>query len=235
MSQEQWVSAAGASSQWSRFEMISDNLANLSTYGYKANRTSYRASTPTGHKHGEMFAAQAGTWRDMRQGELESTGESFDFALRGNGFFTVQTATGTMLTRDGRFTLDQQGFVTTLDGNRVLGVDGEIALSPEQQISVDRDGNISDQTGTHVGRLQVAIAEATPVGHGLWQPNTPLVNAWELERAPQVEQGARERSNVDPIAMMVELVQAGRFFETFQKALQNSHDLDKRINRLGEG
>jgi flagellar basal body rod protein FlgG len=134
-----------------------------------------------------------------------------------------------MLTRDGNFRRDSQGQLVTSDGHALMGESGPIQLPEGETFEVAGDGRVMGSVSGEIDRLKLVDApNATQRGASLWDPG-------DVTRAatPEVIQGALEGSNVDPVGLMVELVEAHRHFEAQQRVMQASDEMDARLNRSG--
>jgi flagellar basal-body rod protein FlgF len=147
-------------------DVIANNLANAATPGFKREAAKFEefiiqvrpAEDQTGPQS-LSFVKDAGVMRDLGQGELTTTGATLDFAINGKGFFTVQTPAGMRYTRDGHFTLDQNGQLVTSNGYPVQGDGGAITITPDDgDINVGPDGTVSsvrNGTSNQIGKLQI--------------------------------------------------------------------------------
>ncbi|MFN4295536.1 MAG: flagellar basal-body rod protein FlgF [Brevundimonas sp.] len=223
-------------------DIVANNIANADTTGFKVEQL--MVGTEIGQRarnHGirpsASFVLDNGVGRDFGQGSLRQTGRTLDFAIEGEGaFFTVETAQGEAYTRDGAFTLDPEGRLTTQAGHAVLGDGGEIILDPALgAVAVAEDGTIS-QDGQPVGRLNTVRFALLSVlekgGDGLYR-NT--ANEAPLEANDvQVRQGMLEGSNVNTILEITSLIEISRAYERASKMIENQNDLSKRaVERLG--
>ena len=230
MSREIYVGLSGASSSWTHLETLSNNLANVSTPGFKQGRMAFKVEGPTEHELGEVYALPTEVRHDMNDGALQQTGNPLDFAIQGRGYFQVQAPTGeTYLTRAGRFTLNADNELVTSSGHRLLSDGGPLVVPEGEELIVGLDGAVRGSVSGEIGAITLVDGPVTPAGGTLWQPTGP---AQQLEEV-HIEQGAIERSNVDPLVSMVELVEATRYFEAYQKVMQASDEADNRLNRLG--
>jgi flagellar basal-body rod protein FlgG len=168
---------------------------------------------------------------DLSDGALKRTDNPFDFAVQGEGFFTVQDASGNQyLTRDGRFHLNEERQLVNSQGMTLLGDGGPVELQREDQLRVTDDGRLVGSQSGEFGRLQISnAASVSRAGRNLFTAEGPL----QTVENPKVQQGALEESNTDPLATMVELVQATRYFEAYQKAMQASDEADGKLLRQG--
>jgi flagellar basal-body rod protein FlgF/flagellar basal-body rod protein FlgG len=219
-------------------ELAANNLANISTTGYKAQREFYKSLTATldnSHQRQLSTLNQAinnygvlgGSRVDVQPGMLERTGNDLDVALEGSGFFVVQTKAGLRYTRNGNFRLDVDGQLVTARGDIVMGDQGPIQI-PSGSVSISPDGTISSQ-GAVVDRLDtVDFAPGTvfvPEGNSTYKAATgsptPAVD-------PRVRQGMLEASNMNSITGTIGLIMIQRQTQLFEQALSIFHnDFDK--------
>ncbi len=207
-------------------DTIANNLANVSTVGFRAehNRFSSILTNAGGGASSALdqainnFGILGGTSLDGTQGALQKTGNDLDVGIEGPGYFVVQTNDGPMYTRNGAFQVSSKGQLVTSTGDAVMGDKGVISVPPGT-VSISPDGTISSN-GAVTGKLKVvefpAGTELTTQGSTYYAapPNTAAAAT-----SSSVRQGALESSNVNPIASMVELVNAQRSAEMMQRAL----------------
>ncbi|MBL6454111.1 flagellar hook-basal body complex protein [Belnapia sp. T6] len=203
------------SSQLRATQVMANNIANADTPGFRAERPVFASHMVRAGSRGELaYAVDRATWRSMAPGPLATTGNPLDLALRGDGFFAIETPRGERYTRAGRFTLDATGRLTDSDGNTVLSADGtSLTFAPgDTRIEVLGDGSVRSENGP-VGQLRiVGFADPQrlrPEGARLFaatDPPQPLAR-------PQVVQGAVEGSNVSPIAEITGLTEEVRDFQ----------------------
>jgi flagellar basal-body rod protein FlgG len=240
-----------------RTDTIANNLANANTTGFKrdvavnknfAEMLIYRINDGKEAPNiGSMGLGTAideiGTIHD--QGSFRETGNPFNLAIEGKGYFTVQTESGMRYTRDGSFTLDSQGQLVTMNGNIVVGQGGPIQINlPDSALSriiVDSAGRIftmgDDADPVEVGALEIVsfIDERQ-----LMKQGANLYNADNVVGGPQifegrVVQGYLEQSNVNIISDMVNLITNYRAYEINAKALQSQDEMTgKAVNEVGK-
>jgi flagellar basal-body rod protein FlgG len=203
-------------------DAISQNVANISTPGYRGVRTVPRFDG----------AQPAGNVANLRDGGLAQTARPLDLALQGAGFFTVTRGTQVLLVRAGQFRVDAEGCLATVGGDRVLGTGGPIEM-PAGDVHVDADGTLRDGSRA-IGQLQlvdVATAEQLrPAGGGAYAFDGAVVPA-----KAHVVQGALERANVEPADEMLHLMETVRHAESLQRALSTyDRAMESGINKLGE-
>lgn len=223
-------------------DIVANNIANADTTGFKVeqllvgteigDRARNHAVRPSA-----SFVLDKSVGRDFGQGALKQTGRTLDFAIEGEGaFFKVQDGQGEAYTRDGAFTIDPEGRLTTQAGDAVLGDGGEIILDPARgQVAVAEDGTIS-QDGELVGRLAVVRFDSLSVlqkgGDGLYRnaSNTRPIEATDV----QIRQSMLEGSNVNPLLEITNLIEISRSYERISKLIENNNDLSRRsVERLG--
>ena len=225
-------------------EVISNNIANMNTTGFKRESPVFEeflvdvdVQDSTGsHTENLSFVRDTLAVHDMSNGELKTTGNKFDVAIEGDGFFAVGTPAGTRYTRNGNFGLDDTGRLVTSSGNPVLDDGGaEIVFSPEEtEITIARDGTISTEQGVR-NRLQVVDfpnpQQLKLIGDSLWeadeQPAPVTGNV--------VVQGMLEQSNVQPVLEMVRMMETLRSYQSSTELLNAGEDLSRRaVQKLGE-
>jgi flagellar basal-body rod protein FlgF len=209
-------------------EVVANNLANVGTPGYRAERLVFAdwlnrepmGATEPGDRALAFTQARA-TYREQTEGSITQTGNPLDLALSGPGFFTVQTPNGTRLTRAGKFTLQADGSITDDNGNKLLGVGGApMQISPaDTDLNVKADGSLSSQNGP-LGQIAVVAPNdpnrMTAEGGRLFRadvPTTPVA-------APKIMQGALEESNVQPIGEITRMISTERDFQFVSQFVQ---------------
>jgi flagellar basal-body rod protein FlgF len=216
-------------------DTIANNLANVSTVGYRAQHNVFSSVlAAAGDTQGSAlsqainsYGILSGTTLDFSQGALQKTGNQLDVALQGSGFFVVETANGPMYTRNGSFQVSSKGQLVTSSGDAVMGDKGVISLLPGP-VSISADGTISSN-GAVEGKLKVvdfpADTQLTSVGDNYY--SAPAKTATAATNV-QVQQGTLESSNVNPVSSMVELISAQRSTEMMQRALSMfNSEIDK--------
>jgi flagellar basal-body rod protein FlgF len=224
-----------------RLETAANNLANVSTHGFKADALltemdSRRPARSTALPTDVRFVRDVGLTRNMLQGPITTTGEPLDVAIEGAGFFAVQGPGGeTLYTRDGAFRMDDAGQLVTGDGAPVLNAGGApLVFDPQgERPQIGADGAITI-AGAEVGRLGVtAFADEgglEKVGDNLWAPKATATAPFE----GKVVQGALEGSNVNPVLELTRIIEISRAYESAARIVRNGDDLRQRaIERLG--
>jgi flagellar basal-body rod protein FlgF len=201
-------------------DVIANNIANVSTPGYEATHLESAAwidrmrdvTAPPGGSTLAYTQAE-GTWRDATPGAVHQTGNPLDLALPGGGYFTVATANGPRLTRDGRFGLLPDGTVANASGDALLDPNGQPVTIPAQSgsLTIAADGTISTSQGIigQVGVVRVPDPQTLIAqGDNLFQTTIPPVPSAN----PNIVQGALEGSNVQPIVEITKMIEASQNF-----------------------
>lgn len=250
-----YTAYTGLVNSQNRHDVVSNNLANSTTTGYKkegATTQSFDAvygikvkDATVGHMNqniGELnLGAKIGeTYRSWEQGSLKSTNASYDFALGGNGFFSISFTSkagveSTMYTRDGSFQLDADGYLVTKDGDYVLGENGPIQVPTNTgSLSVDSLGNITAD-GQFVDRFALVDFEdydyLKMYGENLFQT---VDGATEKDCTASVNQGYLEASNINVVTEMVDMINIARQFESGQKVMNTIDDMLGKITGISE-
>ncbi len=227
-----FLSASGALRQEKRLQLISQNLSNAQTTGYKKDVPLFY--TLFSQAMGQVQEERGFSSISLQQGHLEKTGNPLDLALEGEGFFKVMTPLGVRYTRAGHFILDREQRLSHPEGYPVLGKNGEVRLSGKE-IVVEKDGSIR-MDGSESHRIAV-VTFASPdrlkkEGRNLFVAETP-----EEEREARevsVLQGYLEQSNVNAIEEMIGLIDSLRTYEACMKMIQSRDELHgKVVNDLG--
>lgn len=216
----------GLAARMQSLDLLANNLANVNTAGYKAQKEFYRAFaasmnnsalTPVNQAIND-FGMLGGARVDMSSGSLQTTGNDTDLALDGSGFFVVDTKGGLRYTRNGNFSLNAIRQLVDAQGNLLQGDDGPIQV-PSGTLTVSGDGTVSVD-GALVGKLKIAnFAPGTMLSP---EGNTDFVAPAGAEPVPgdaAVRQGMIEASNSDPITSAVALIDLQRSAEMMQRAL----------------
>ncbi len=240
------VAASRLTAQERAIEVTANNLANVNTPGFQASRVKFADwlhTQPGGRAlPGERqiaYTQDRATWRDTQAGAVTQTGNPFDLALQGEGYFTVATDRGPRLTRDGRFGPLPDGAIGDSAGNKLLDVNGRpIQVAPtDTRITIASDGSVSSENG-QLGKIGV-VKPADPMklkaeGNTLFLAETPTS---PVER-PGIVQGAMEGSNVPPVLEVTRMMNELRDFQFTTQLIQAEDDrlrsvIDKTLARNG--
>jgi flagellar basal-body rod protein FlgF len=214
-----------------RQEKVTANIANASTSGFKGERVflSVLKDQQDATRPLKETERQAQSFTDFSQGPIDYTQRKLDVALDGEGFFVVETPNGERFTRSGNFTLSEQGLLSTQSGDVVVGSQGPIPILGEN-VSVASDGTVLVDN-QDVGRLRIVGFEdcQTLVREGgVFAQTTGGYSDVDLGRT-RVIQGALERSNVNPIDQLVDMIALNRAFEADQKGVRMQDDATRQL------
>lgn len=248
-----YAAATGMNSLWLNIETIANNLANIGTSGYKRDEvvfSSFEAfkinrlydeieKTPIGTNDPAPFIGSLSNGVGISdvatihtKGTIKYTENPFDVAIQGDGFFAVSTEDGEMYTRNGAFTRDREGFLTTLSGNRVLSDLNKPIQLDSPDFIITEDGAI--MVGQEViGRLKIVDFENKD---GLFKIGNTLFKTDQMPKnaASSIKQGYLEMSNVEPTMEMVRMIEVQRLYEANQKVILTYDELISRsINDFG--
>ena len=232
-----YLSMAGAKASLQRQDVLANNLANVSTNGFRAELAGFRAVPVRGDGAStRVYALETTTGYNAEPGPVRSTGSNLDVAMKGNAWLAVQALDGTeAYTRAGSMDLNAEGLLTTKSGLPVMGDGGPITVPANSIVSIGSDGTVSAKTGngvtTAIGRLKLVTPEA-PLTRGA----DGLFRSADGELAPdataRVQDGALEGSNVSPVETMVAMIAAARQFEHQMKLLQTAQGNEQTAAKL---
>ena len=251
-----YTAYTGMLNEQNRMDVMTNNLANSATIGYKKEgSTSQSFSDVLAYKIKDTsesvnLAKKVGTnnpgvkigenYTDYTQGAFKSTGNTYDLALSGDGFFSIEFTnksdeTSTKYTRDGSFTLNNEGYMVTADGDFVLGEKGKIKLDPLKDSSIDEAGTIF-QNNVAVDQLKLTDFEdynyLKHYGENLYEP---VEGAVIQDANIKVFSGYLEASNVQVVQEMVDMISITRAYESSQKVIKTyDASLEIAVNQLGK-
>ena len=232
-------------------DVVSNNIANLNTTGFKADNVVFqeflmpgaRANQFAGADRQLSFVHDRATWLDLSQGPVEHTGNPLDVAISGNAFLTVQTPRGERYTRNGALQINAQAQLVTSEGLQVIGQNGPIVFQPnDRDISIGVDGLISVREGQNTtdsqrGKLKLASFDQ-PQRLQKDGTSTYMAPAGVTPQVPtdaRVSQGAIEKSNVKSVMEMTRMVEVTRAYTQIASMLQSQSDTRKSaIDKLAE-
>jgi flagellar basal-body rod protein FlgG len=255
-----WIAKTGLNAQQTQLDVISNNLANTATNGFKRSRavfedllyqtlrqpgsqTTEQTQVPSGLQIG-TGVKPVSTVRNFEQGNLQQTGNTMDLAINGQGFFQVQMPDGsTSYTRDGSIQVDVNGTLVTSNGYPILGpvtipqgVQG-ISISQDGVVSAVVQGQVQPQ---ELGQIQLASfvnpAGLLSLGQNLYSETAasgpPTQAVAGTNGLGFVSQGFVETSNVNVVEELVGLIQAQRAYEINSKAISTSDQMLQRLSQL---
>jgi flagellar basal-body rod protein FlgF len=231
-----YAACTGLMARTEALETIANNLANVSTVGFRASHNDFSSLLATTgnsplsvlNQDANDYGVLSGTRLDTSQGALVKTSNDLDLAIEGPGYFAVQTPAGTVYTRGGNFRVSPVGQLITAAGDPVLGDNNRPITVIGAPVSISADGTISTN-GAIFGRLK--MVEFAPTVNikstGGAYYTAPAGTAVPAQKS-QVRQGMLESSNVNPVTSVVELITAQREVETMRHVLTMfNSELDK--------
>jgi len=255
-----WIAKTGMTAQQTNLDVISHNLANVSTNGYKRNyavfedliyqnlrqvgsQTTEQNQLPTG-LHLGLGVRTVATSRTFTQGSLQQSNNSLDVAINGNGFFEVNLPDGTIgYTRDGSFQLDSQGRIVTSGGLPVAN--GITVPANATSVSISADGVVTalipgSTAPQQIGNLAMASfinpAGLEPVGQNMFKESAasgqPQNGTPGTNGLGMIKQGFVENSNVNVVEELVNMIQTQRAYEMNSKAIQTSDQMLAKLAQL---
>jgi flagellar basal-body rod protein FlgF len=232
-----YLAMAGAKATMQRQETLSNNLANASTTGFRAELAAFRAVPVEGSGAStRVYSLESTVGYDATPGQVAATGRNLDVAMRGSAWLAVQGRDGTeAYTRGGSLDIDSEGMLVTASGLQVLGDGGPIQIPPDSQVAIAADGTVSvTDTQNHsstVGRLKLVTPEAPLVrgSDGLFRGSDGDLAA---DTNARLQDGALEGSNVSTVETMVQMIAAARQFEAQMRSLTTAEGNDKEAAQL---
>lgn len=215
----------GSLTQQETFETIANNISNSSTNGFKKDIISFN----------QALEMQSSSKTDFSQGALKYTGNELDVALGSKGFFKVQTSAGIRYTRDGAFSMDSEGHLTTWNGDIVLGQNGPITIEGTH-VSIKSDGQVvvdneSVDTLSVVDFENPALLKKEGGSYYVYPKN---VGGIFTSNNIKLQQGYLENSNVDATQEMIKMIETFRAFESVERAIQSMDRITgKMVNDYG--
>ncbi len=231
-----YVAMNGARETMRAQTVVSHNVANVSTPGFRALQSSLQSKPIPGTGFESRINAISGPdgW-DMTSGSMINTGQELDIAIQGEGWFAVQTADGgEAYTRAGSLRVNASRMLETASGHLVLGNGGPISLPPYQSVDIGYDGQISiipqgqkPDTVAEVDRLKLVnppVEELIAGGDGLFR--LPDGDA-EMDPSVRVNKGQLEDSNVNASAALVQMIEISRQYEMQIRAMATAEKNDE--------
>jgi len=257
-----YTAVCGSRCQENRLEILSNNLANVGTAGFKEDRPIFRVSNPRienavvlkdpaahrkfmlSQKLNINYPAFSGIKTDFSTGQMKYTGNQLDVAIRGQGFFVVETPQGELYTRTGNFSINDRNKLVTQDGYTLKGKEKKGKGEQEKEehieitgteISFNKDGTIS-MDGEQINTLRVVdfkdYSSLRKEGNNFFknvggEKNKIKVKTGEYE----IDQHFLEVSSVNVVKEMLKMIDVLRIYESYQKVIQSLDEIDSRATR----
>ena len=234
-----YLSMSGAKAAMQRQDVLANNLANVSTNGFRAELAAFRAVPVQGSGAStRVYSLESTVGASFEPGSIAPTGRPLDVAMKGNAWLAVQGLDGTeAYTRAGALDVDAQGQVVTKTGLPVLGDGGPINVPANSEVSIAGDGTVSAKGAngrtTTVGRLKLVTpenpAQLSRSADGLFRA---AEGDLQRDANARLQDGALEGSNVSAIETMVAMITAARQFEHQMKLLQTAERQEQTAAKL---
>ncbi len=255
-----WIAKTGMTAQQTSLDVISHNLANVSTTGFKRNRAEFQdliyqnlrqvgaqssdsSQLPTG-LHLGLGVDVGSVSREFRQGSMQKTENDFDLSINGDGFFRLQMPDGSeAYTRDGSFTIDgPTGQMVSSSGYPLLGPITKMANAVKATVNENGLIEFFDRAGSSLGSGQIELATfinpagLEPMGNNLYRQSgasgEPQTGNYSTGSFGQIKQGFLENSNVNVVQELVTMIQTQRAYEMNSKAIQTSDQMLAKLSQL---
>jgi flagellar basal-body rod protein FlgF len=232
-----YLSMSGAKATMQRQEVLAHNLANVSTPGFRAELTAFRAVPVQGSGAStRVYALESTPGYNAEPGAVQATGRNLDVAMKGNAWLAVQGLDGSeAYTRGGALDLNNEGLLVTKTGLAVLGDGGPITIPANAQVQIAPDGTVSAAVGNArpqtVGKLKLVTPE-TPLQRGedgLFRGADGDLGA---DPNARVQDSALEGSNVSPVETMIAMIAAARQFEQQMKMVHSAQEKEQAATKL---
>ena len=234
-----YLSMSGAKAALQRQDVLANNLANVSTNGFRAELAAFRAVPVQGSGAStRVYSLESTVGASHEPGAVTTTGRPLDVAMKGNAWLTVQGLDGTeAYTRAGALDVDAQGQLVTKTGLPVLGDGGPINVPANSEVSIAGDGTVSAKgangRSTSVGRLKLVSPESpaaiTRGPDGLFRAADGDL---QRDANARLQDGALEGSNVSAVETMISMISAARQFEHQMKLLQTAERQEQTAAKL---
>lgn len=233
---------SGAKATLDRQATVANNIANISTPGFRADLVMYRSIPVEGEGMATRTSvAESTPGTDFTNGPIIDTGRAMDVAITGSGWLTVEAADGSeAYTRSGSFDINADGTLVTKGGQNVLGDGGPINIPPNTSVSIGRDGTVSGvptqpprTNVTVLGRLKLVDPDESSLKKGpdgLFRMKDG--STADLSETVRVTSGAVEGSNVNAASALVDMIGLARQFEMQMKLITSGEDNDKQATQL---
>ena len=210
-------------------EITSNNIANVNTPGFNAQRLVFSDFLAKDGDRKSAYANDPSTYRDTASGSVRMTGNTFDLAISGKGYFQVQTDAGVRYTKAGNFAIDSNGVLTNISGFPVLGSDGgQIIIPPNvRDVSINGAGQI---TADGEQLAEIGMVEFKDQQRMVRQGST-LYDSKEQPlpaETSRMVQGGIESSNVSPVSEMVKVMEISRSVGSTAKFVETMYDLQRK-------
>jgi flagellar basal-body rod protein FlgF len=232
-----YLSMTGAKATMQRQDVLANNLANVSTAGFRGELTAFRAVPVLGSGAStRVYALESTPGYNPEPGAVQPTGRSLDVAMKGGAWLAVQATDGTeAYTRAGALDVDAEGLLVTRTGLTALGDGGPISVPRNAQMQIGNDGTVSAKVGDArpqvVGRLKLVTPEK-PLERGTDGLFRATDGELPADTEARLQDGALEGSNVSPVETMIAMIAAARQFEQQMKMVHSAQETEQAATKL---
>jgi flagellar basal-body rod protein FlgF len=235
-----YTAMTGAKHDMLRQDVLSHNLANATTPGFRGQTMAFRAVPLQNAGDTRVFAVESTPGANFAPGPIQATGNPLDIAVNGPGWISVEAAGGEAYTRNGGLAISAEGVLQTRDGRSVLSDGGPINVPPNHSISIERDGTVAATPNGSAVKSVVALGRIKLVN----PPEANLVRGddglfrlkgggtAELDPTVGLASGAIEGSNINPVEALVSMIALARQFDLHMKMLQNAENNSRQAAQL---
>ena len=222
-----------------KMDIVSNNIANANTNGFKRSGVSFQMNMVAEQSKyrdqnfiDPLPKGEIKSYVEYTQGHLQQTTNPLNFAVEGAGFFTIQTPDGTAWTRDGAFSKNEEGYITTADGFYVLGIYGPIKIDGKSFSVSDQGDVVVDHQIVNKFQIQnFDINDVLQRGNNLFYAKNDFIQI--VDEASFVKQGFLEGSNVSIIKEMIEMIAINKQYQANDKAIKTNDDaLQKAVRDI---
>ncbi len=223
-------------------DAISNNLSNINTRGYKADRVLFESylqknlatgATPSvanGSTDDAAYIVTSQVYTDFSQGPVQTTSNPLDIALQGEGFFAVQTDEGERYWRGGTLQINQKGELETQSGWPLLDLNKKPIITSLTKMVINNDGTVRNGDNQPIAKIRVVDFKDKSIlakeGNGLFAVSNP---EQAVASNALVQQGFVEGSNINPVSEMAKMITALRSYQAYQKAIQSHDEMTGRL------
>ncbi len=235
-----YTAMTGAKHDMLRQDVLTHNLANATTPGYRAQTMAFRAVPLQNAGDTRVFAVESTPGANFSPGPIQSTGNPLDIAVNGPGWIAVEASGGEAYTRNGGLQISAEGLLQTRAGRSVLSDGGPISVPPGHSINIERDGTVAAipeggaiKAVLSLGRIKLVNppeADLIRGDDGLFRMKGG--GSAELNPDVAIASGAIEGSNVNPVEAMVSMIALARQFDLHMKMLQNAEANARQASQL---
>lgn len=232
-----WIAKTGLDAQQTNLDVISNNLANVSTNGFREEMAAFRAVPVQGSGAStRVYALETTVGYKPDAGSIQTTGRNLDVAMKGSAWMAVQSLEGTeAYTRAGALEVNAEGLLTTASGLQVVGDSGPISVPANASVQIAPDGTVTAKTGNakpqSIGKIKMVTPEQalTRGNDGLFRS---VGGDLDADANARLQDGSLEGSNVSPVETMVAMITAARQFEQQMKLITTSEKQEQTASKL---